>query len=335
VLTDYFLTTTIHNRVTKDAGVSLAGLFAEAEYKSNNNRLKIRTGLRADYSHINEGDVHDTTITKGRNSRLFAWNGTSGIVYNAWNNVFLSFQAARSCRMPDATEMFITTSNTDGIIYGNPQLNPEHGLNFDAGIRGKLGACYFDCSLFSNFLHNFISLEYWTNSGKKGINYTYYNIDKARIFGIELSAGAKWLHVLHPDNRLIYNATIVYSQGDKLTGEPDWFSKGVPLLNIPPFNTKHEITLRRMLTSAKSFYLGADFRYYAQQNRIAPSSDGGFVSPYYCLTGASAGCTFHGVNCKWDVKFRIDNLTNNYYFPFESLIPGMGRNFKIMISMNL
>jgi outer membrane receptor protein involved in Fe transport len=334
-LTDYFLTTIIKNRATKNAGISLAGIFTEAEYFSPSSRLKLRAGLRADYSYIHEGDVHDTTLSKGRNSQLCAWNGTAGIVYNVWPKVFISFQIARSCRMPDATEMFIASSNTDGMIYGNSSLVPEYGFNFDAGIRGKLGALYFDCSLFSNLLHNFISLEYWTNSGKKGINYTYYNIDKARIMGVEFSTGAKWLHILHPDNTVTYNATLVCTQGDKMTGEPDWFAKGVPLRNIPPFNTRHEITFRRMVTSAKSFYIGLDYRYYAAQNRIAPSSDGGYVSPYYNLVGTSAGFTYRRSSYNIDIKLRIDNLTNNYFYPFESLVPGMGRNFKVLASITL
>jgi outer membrane receptor protein involved in Fe transport len=331
--TDYFLTAVINNKVTKHAGVLLAGLFSEAEYASENSKLRIRCGLRGDYSQIHEGDVHDTALVKGRNSYLFAWNATSSVVYNFWKQMFGSLQIARSCRMPDASEMFITSSNSDGLIYGNSSLKPEYGLNFDAGIRGKAGNWYFDYSLFANFFHNFISLEYWTNSGKKGINYTYYNVDRARIMGIEFALGSKWLHVLHPDNVITYNATVVYTLGDKLTGSPDWFSSGVPLRNIPPLNTKHEIIFRRLISSAKSLYIGIDYLYYTRQNRIAPSSDGGYESPFYNLLGAMTGFTYRYHSQKWDLKFRVDNITDNYYYPFESLVPGMGRNFKVLLSV--
>lgn len=332
-LTDYFLSTVINNRVSKDAGVSLSGLFAETEYRTYHNRLKFRAGLRGDYSNINEGDVHDTLQASGRKSNVWAWNGTSGVVYTVRPNIFLSFQAARSCRMPDATEMFIITSNTDGIVYGNSSLKPEYGLNLDAGLRGIIGICSFDCSLFSNFLNDFISLEYWTNSGKKGINYTYYNIDKARIIGAEISIGAKWNHVFHPDNKLNYNGSYVITRGDKLTDEPGWFGNGVPLRDIPPFNTTQEITFRRVLNSSKSFYLGGDIRYYATQNRIAPSADGGYISYAYCLFGASAGYTYQKNEHKWELKFKADNLANNKYRAFETLVYSMGRNFKLMGSV--
>jgi hemoglobin/transferrin/lactoferrin receptor protein len=332
-LTDYFLNATINNRVTDNAGVFLAGLFAETEYHPVGSRFKFRTGVRTDVSVVNEGSVHDTLLANGRDSRVHSWSGTAGMVYTAWKSVFLSLQVARSCRMPDAMEMFIVSSGTDGLIYGNAALKPEYGLNIDAGIRGSLGPCFFDLSLFSNFFNDFISLEYWNNSGKKGINYTYLNIDKARIFGAELAVGAKFLHVLHPDNRIIYNGTFVLTRGDKLTDEPNWFSGGHPLRNIPPLNTRQELLFRRMLTSAKSIYIGGDVLYYAEQGRIAPSSEGGYVSPSYTLFGASAGFSYrHGAQ-KWDFRFKGDNLSDNCYRPFESLIPSMGRNIKFLVSL--
>lgn len=330
---DYFLSSTVHNRISKNAGVFLVGVFTETEYRSPDGKLKIRLGVRADYSRINEGDVHDTTLVAGRKSDVRAWNGTSGIVYEISPRVFASFQVARSCRMPDASEMFIITSGSDGVIYGNSALLPEYGLNFDAGLRGGYGFLNFDFSLFANFLHNFISLEYWRNSGHKGINYTYLNIDRSRIFGAELSLSANWANLLSTRNRLIYNGTFVYTRGDKLTGAPGWFSGGAPLRTIPPFNLNQELTFRRKISSSQSVYMGADVRYYATQNRIAPSGDGGYVSPSYCLFGASAGYS-RRQNFNWDIRLKADNLGDNKYRPFETLIYGMGRNIKILLTAN-
>ena len=41
----------------------------------------------------------------------------AGMVYEMLPSMFASFQVARSCRMPDASEMFIVNSTTDGIVY--------------------------------------------------------------------------------------------------------------------------------------------------------------------------------------------------------------------------
>jgi outer membrane receptor protein involved in Fe transport len=332
-LTDYFLDTQITNRIAKNSGVGLAGIFGEIDWKPANEHLKIRGGLRLDYSQISEGDVHDTLQASGRRKQILAFNGTLGAVYNAYNKLFISLQVARACRMPDAAEMFIVSSNADGIVYGNPDLKPEYGFNIDGGLRGQYGFITFDCSLFANFLHQFISQEFWQNSGKKGVNYIYQNVDKARIMGGELAVGLKWNNFLSPDNQLIYNGTAVLTFGDKLTDSPNWFSVGVPLRNIPPFNTKQELMLKHRYNSAWTAYLGADFRYYATQNRIAPTADGGYVSYSYILFGSSCGITWLHNNNKWDLKIKGDNLSDNKYRPFESLIYGMGRNFKLMLSV--
>jgi len=336
--TDYFLESEIHNRVSKDAGVFLAGLFGEAEYKSPDGKLKMRAGLRGDFSRINEGDVHDTLQVAGRRSDVFAWNGTMGVVYEFRQNIFASFQIARSCRMPDATEMFIITSGSDGVIYGNPSLNPEYGLNLDAGLRGAYGIFTFDFSIFTNFLNDFISLEYWRNSGHKGINYTYLNIDKSRILGAELSLSAKIKNLFSTRNRLIYNGTFVYTQGDNLSDDfansdlSNWFSKGVPLRTIPPLNLNQELTFKRLTSASSSFYIGGDVRFYATQNRIAPSADGGYVSPAYCLFGASAGYSLKK-RITYDIRIKADNLADNRYRAFESLIYSMGRNVKLLVTV--
>jgi outer membrane receptor protein involved in Fe transport len=263
----------------------------------------------------------------------------AGVVYTVAEEMFASFQAARSCRMPDAMEMFIIRSASDGIIYGNPALTPEYGLNLDAGFRGNIAlgspSLIFDLSLFANFLNDFISQEYWRNSGKKGINYTYLNIERARIYGSELSLSFLYPAFLHPDNRLAFNATFVYTQGDKLrTHEEDdtgWFDSGAPLRTIPPFNCHHELNLRHILNSGLSFYLSADFRYYAAQHRIAPSSEGGYESLSYALFGAAAGLTRKG-RLTFDLKLRIDNLADNAYRPFETLVRSMGRTAKLLLS---
>jgi len=328
--TDYFLTNNIKNRVSKDAGVMLAGAFAESEYKSTDSRLKIRAGFRMDDSSIHEGDVHDTLQTSGRKGDVSAWNGTVGAVYAIRPNIFASLQAARSCRMPDASEMYIVNSTSDGVVYGNPALTPEYGLNLDAGLRGGCGCMSFDLSVFCNFLHDFISMEYWTNSGKKGANYTYYNIDRARIVGAELSVGTKWKGFLHPDNTLMYNGMFVYTQGDNMMENPDWFSKGVPLRNIPPFNLNQNVSLRRLLNSASSVYISGDVRFYITQYRIDAN---GYVSPGYCLFGAAAGFSHKGREFDWDLKLRGDNLSDNKYRPFESLVYAMGRNVKVMLTV--
>ncbi|MDR1723231.1 MAG: TonB-dependent receptor [Tannerella sp.] len=334
-LTDYFIGTRINNRVSKNAGISQGGIYVEAEGQSSDERLRWRAGIRTDMTRIVEGNVHDTTLVEGRHATVSGWNATTGVVYRFVPSLFLSLQLARSCRMPDATEMFMIASASDGVVYGNPDLNPEYGISVDAGIRGDIYGVNFDLTAFCNFFNDFISQEYWLNSGKKGINYTYLNVEKARIAGIEFSANKEFSGIYHRANSLVWDGMCSYTVGDKIedaAGSSE-SSGATPLRNIPPFNTRHSLTFKRLLSTSVSFGIGGDIRYYTKQERIAPVEDGGYVSPAYCLFGASAMLSVFYRNVGYMFRLRGENLADNRYRPFETLVYGMGRNVKLSLNV--
>lgn len=323
---DYFLGTNINNRVSKDAGITQGGVYAEAERQTEDARWRWRVGARADYTRIVEGEVHDTIRSEGRNASVTGWNATGGLVFRAAESLFLSLQIARSCRMPDATEMFLTASASDGVVYGNPDLKPEYGLNIDAGVRGDVYGVNFDFTLFCNYLSDFISQEYWLNSGKKGVNYLYQNIDRARIAGFEFS-GDRTL-ALSRTFALVWDGMFSYTVGDKLTD-----ASHTPLRGIPPFNTRQSLSLRHALSPFSTVSIGGDVRYYSAQRRIAPVEDGGYISPAYCLFGASAMFSSQYRNILYHIRLRGENLADNRYRPFETLVYGMGRNIKLSLTV--
>ena len=98
VLTDYFKNFTIKNRVADDAGLFMGGLFAETEIKLLKEKLRWIIGARADMANINEGNVHDTLATKGRNEYINAYNLSSGLIYNPVNNLFFSLNILATMR---------------------------------------------------------------------------------------------------------------------------------------------------------------------------------------------------------------------------------------------
>ncbi len=160
------------------------------------------------------------------------------------------------------------------------------------------------------------------------------NINKARIMGGELAWQLRYNNFFRPQNVLRINSTFVYTQGDDLTGNSGWFKNGNPLRYIPPFNTKHDIKLQNTLSASFSWYVGGDVKYYTGQHRYALSSEGGYFMPAYCLFGASAGFSYKGSAKKWELKLKADNLTDNKYYAFESIVYSMGRNFKIMLILS-
>jgi hypothetical protein len=74
-----------------------------------------------------------------------------------------------------------------------------------------------------------------------------------------------------------------------------------------------------------------DWVYFAQQNEIP---DNGFVSESYNLWGCSGGLEIKVKRSAIKCSMNTYNMTNVTYKPFESLIPGMGRNVKFLLSFS-
>ena len=331
VLTDYFKNFTISNRVAEDAGLFMGGVFAETETDIINERLKWIAGVRGDIANINEGNVHDTLSEKGRHEYIHAFNISTGLIYTPVEDLFISFNIARACRMPDATELFVETATTDGLVFGNADLKPEYGMNLDFGIRGGIGGVTFDISTFSNFLYDFIRRKVWKSAAKKGMNYRYENMEKSIIYGAEVSLGYNRKGIFSEKDNISYNGFAVWTKGYELKKDQKWFSReGIPLNNIPPFNTRHELTYRYRIGYRSSVYAGLNFLLFDGRTEYAPNS---YPTGAYSLLGCQGGIKKRYKGCDYKFSVSVNNLTNEVYRPFESLIYGMGRNFKFMVAV--
>ena len=308
-----------------------SGLFAETEIKLLKEKLRWIIGARADMANINEGNVHDTLATKGRNEYINAYNLSSGLIYNPVNNLFFSLNIARACRMPDATELFVETATTDGLIFGNKDLNPEYGMNIDFGIRAGYEGFIFDISTYCNFLYDFMGRKVLKTAGKKGMNYIYQNIEKSIIYGSEISLGYIKKGIFCDKDHINYNGFAVFTKGYELRKDQKWFSKdNIPLNNIPPFNTRHELTYRYSIGYKSSIYAGVNVLRFNARTEFAPNS---YATGAYSLLGCQGGIRKRIGNCDYKFSLSVNNLTNEIYRPFESLIYGPGRNYKLLISV--
>ena len=330
-LIDHFKNYTINNKVSDDAGVGMGGVFAESELSTTNNKLKWLVGLRADLAHINEGEVHDTAMVNGRGKNYSIFNINTGLMLQVAEGTSLTMNMARASRMPDAKELFMESATTDGSVFGNLNLKPESGLNFDLGLKGILGNVVFDVSMFSNFIHNFIIQKIWSGSGRRGINYRFDNIDKSLIYGLEASVAYHKDGVFGSRDLLNYNAFAVYTKGYEIAAKGGWFSKNkIPLNQIAPFNMRHELIYRYRLGGRASIYAGANVLWFSARTDYAPTS---YPTSSYCLLGCLFGAQKAFQTTKWKLSVNMTNLTNEGYKPFESLVYGMGRNIKILLSV--
>jgi vitamin B12 transporter len=105
----------------------------------------------------------------------FTWNAEYGYT---WRGATLLYGlAGTGFRAPDATDRY--------GFGGNPDLDPEHSLNFEAGVRHRMAAGHtFSLSAFHNEIDDlieFVTLSYDPFIGEN------QNVDRARIEGIEAS----------------------------------------------------------------------------------------------------------------------------------------------------
>ena len=72
-----------------------------------------------------------------------------------------------------------TMSQIHSADYGNPDLKPEESKQWEGGFEGLTGPVNWRVSAYRNDVDNLIGYD---------ANYRYYNVDKARIEGIEATA---------------------------------------------------------------------------------------------------------------------------------------------------
>jgi len=326
-VTDHFLGYYFKNNVSRNAGVTLTGIYAEAEMQWNE-RLSNTLGIRANYNSIVEGEVHDTNQTAGRNEQIAAMNGMLATKYKIVPNLYLTLNLARSYRTPDANEMFINNYGMGYITYANPNLKPEYGYNFDLGLRGRIHNFSFDFSTFYYFLHQLISTE--INTEVKGLNYIYTNIGRATIKGGEFLISYNGHFNRFPKINIDASSNFVVTYGNEIKNGDSWFSNGEALSKIPPFNSRQEFKISYSLPKETSVYILADNLYFAQQNKIP---ENGLSNPSYDVTGIGIGLSKKQKHFSWSLRTKVTNAFNYSYKPFESLIPGMGRNVKVLLSV--
>ncbi|PRD41876.1 TonB-dependent receptor [Phyllobacterium phragmitis] len=100
-------------------------------------------------------------------------------------------------------------------IVGNPDLEPETNLSFEAGFEYQQGIWSARAMAFQNNVDNLIQAVCVIRcSGAPGATWSYENVDEARIRGIEIGGGVE----LPWDMRLDANYTLL-DPIDRATGE--------------------------------------------------------------------------------------------------------------------
>lgn len=288
--------------------ITQKALFVEDEWKLSE-RLALTGGLRLDNHQV---------YGNHWSPRLYAvWHGSDDLV--------LKGGVSRGFRAPDirtiAPGYAYTTggsgctvgpTGTCGVIIGDPNLKPETSTSWELGAQWdnksglSAGATLFYTD-FKDKVSNALvynadgSIARWSANSNYRLWYSY-NVDRATIKGIELSA--RW----QATRSIAFKSNYTYTDSRQKGGSYD----GYALARTP----KHMFNLRADWTPADAWTLWSAFSYHGKEVNAAArvgtagttiSSSG--VKEYQGYALADLGVT-HDINKLTSVSAAIYNLTD-------------------------
>ncbi len=152
----------------------------------------------------------------------FTWQASLGLRWEAWPGLTLQANGGRYVRVPDISELF----GDRGSVIGNPDLEPEIGLNADAGViwliakRGWLDLLRLEAVWFGTWSDDLIVQVQNSQSTVRS-----ENVDAAEILGAETSLRLEaWdlvnLSVNYTYLHAINRSSAPYYAGKRLPGRP-------------------------------------------------------------------------------------------------------------------
>ncbi|MFL6196815.1 MAG: TonB-dependent receptor [Thermoanaerobaculia bacterium] len=135
------------------------------------------------------GDRVETENTGGffgdRSTGHGALSGYAALTVGPFRDVTATFQAARGFRDPLLSDRYFRGPSGRGFITGNPDLDPETSLQYDASVRWKAGR--FSTAVFG-YLYEIDDL---IERYREGRDFFFRNRGEAEVRGLEVEAQAE------------------------------------------------------------------------------------------------------------------------------------------------
>ena len=330
-----------------DATFSNFAVFAQDDHKITP-RVHLIVGARVDIfdirSQLTSGfalpisltgdqleDLGARNLDRGLDIDETASNGNVGVVFNASDNVSLSARVGSSFREPNLFERFFTDfGSTGGFVVGNPELEPERGVNFDTGLRIGIGAFRGTGTVFYNRYSNFLTSSLALDRNGDVITLAdgtevYQTINSARVrtwgieteFEIPFSIGA---------STLVPSAGLSYMRGDDL-------EFGQPLDFITPLKTVFGL---RWQDDRNRFWSEYGTRMVTKQERLSSTyleANGG-LEPGYVVHDLRGGMNLLRKEYRMGVTVGFLNLGNRLYREQFGVAAARGRTFTLGLNTN-
>lgn len=311
-----------HNEATQDS----TSLFAQNDWLFADN-WTWTLGARQSWmsSRLTDGETQTTTsgvtatTSMDRNTtRDDALVAASSLRYSGFDNLELRAAFAQGYVSPTLVQLFTETSAGGGVTYGNSGLTAEHSNNYELGARYKGNLWLVDGAVYYSEAKDYIASVACsgqsvcngnTNTTRSGYYY-YDNIDKAKTWGMELTAEySGWAVSPYLSGNLIrrqYEGANLKTQN---TGEPTATGR---------FGVKHTLLLNALNLTSDIYIRAAS---------SAKNSTGATETRYpgWATLNLEFNSEF-GPDDQYQVNLALNNLTDKRYQTAHESIPAAGFN---------
>ncbi len=307
------------------------GVFAQYK-KQVSDRSLLSLGLRLSYYHLSsqiDSNYYNLPETRTEFMNIVP-SGQLNYFFKLNENLVLNSNVTTGYRNPnldDAAKVF--DSEPGNVVVPNNNLKAEYSYNFDLGLLKTSKTSRYKVAGFYTFLDNALIRTDGTLNGSDSIVYDgdlskvqmLTNGNSAHILGVNVSVNQKFLS----DFEFMLRANYIYSHET---------STGTTLRHAPPFFGQLKLSYVK-----KKFQVFASTLFQASRDfdQLAPSEQS--KTHIYPTEGAIGYMILnvggiYKVNKYLKLMGGIDNVTDSFYQPYSSGLPGGGINFKCSLLMN-
>lgn len=272
---------------------------------------------RGDGYSVSKGVTTDTSLAEQSAHDNELVTATS-LRYSGFENVELRAAFAQGYVFPTLTQLFMQTVAGGGTTYGNPDLKAEHSNNYELGARYNGNLWMVDGAVYYSEAKDYIAsiacsgqaLCNGNTTSSRGGYYYYDNIDRAKTWGMELSAE--------------YNGWIVspYVSGNLIRRQYEGKTLKTTNTGEPTINGRVGLKHTLMLNAAN---VTSDIYIRAASSAKDDTGSKEVRTPGWATLNLAVNTEF-GANDQYQVNLALNNLTDKRYRTAHESIPAAGLN---------
>lgn len=269
------------DKIWQDSRLIISGVFVENKWYPDA-KWTLSTGLRMDYvtASIQDPEEDFAALYDLEDKTEVNISGNASASYHFAKGFAMQFALGRGVRSASIDERYINhfaVGKDPYELVGNPDLKPEVNYQAEYALRYQNHFMDLGLSLFYSKFHNLITAAVDSSLTRKYSPWLepkfakrYENVEDAYQAGVELSGDFKLTQSLKLHGQYAYT----YAQNQT------WDE---PISRVPPMEGSLRLSFERKL-----WWIGAEGRFVASQNRVA-ASFGEVETPGFSLFNVRAG----------------------------------------------